>query len=527
MEALLVLFEVVRLLLRLALAYACYHFLRSALLARREPPRPEPIDAALPGELPSVTVQLPMRNEYYVAERAIDAACALDWPRDRLEIQVLDDSDDQSRELVRRIVERHVARGVPLRLITRPAPSGYKAGALNEGLRQSHGELVAIFDADSMPPPDFLRRIVPGFADPRVGAVQGRWEFTNRDESLVARVQSSVLDGMFVVDQHVRSMEGLPLQFNGTSGVWRRRCLEEVGGWNEESITEDLDLSVRAQLAGWRIVHRRDLAVPTELPASMAAFRSQQRRWCNGSAQALRQLAGRVIRSPLSWHARLALLMQLGRHAIYPPILISVLSAPGTTLFGLPYLVDYGAANLLLLAVVLVALLAHHLAAQRYLRQPARRLLHVPLIIPLVVGVSLRYTISLVSGLLFRGGPFVRTPKPGAAVAGGPVYTPPWDPLAIGEVLIGAAYLGCAVLTMLARFRIYGVLFFGVAAGFLWVGLGSLWPGSARGLSDPGSPPPEPPGDGRTGGPAPETPPPGSGASAASESGPGRPGADR
>jgi hypothetical protein len=187
-----------------------------------------------------------------------------------------------------------------------------------------------------------------------------------------------------------------------------------------------------------------------------------------------------VLRAPLPWPARLALLLQLGRHVIYLPILVSVLSAPGTTLFGLPYLVDYGAANLLLLAVVLIALLGYHLVALRYLRQPLRRLLYVPLIIPLVVGVSLRYTISLVSGLFRRGGEFVRTPKLGAAAAGGPIYTPPRDPLAIAEVIIGAAYVACAALALLSRARVYGVLFLGVGAGFLWVGLGSAWPTSSR-----------------------------------------------
>lgn len=483
--AFLVIFEVLRLCLRLMLVFSSYHFLSLALRAARGL-RAERGDLPEAPQLPLVTVQIPMRNEYYVAERVIRRICALEYPRDRLEIQVLDDSDDESREIVRRCVEDLAAQGQPITLITRDEPRGYKAGALNEGLRRARGEYVAIFDADSLPPPDFLTETLPFFADPRVGLVQVRWEFINRGETLLTRLQSMILDGLFALDQHVKAGAGLPLQFNGTSGIWRKRCLEEAGPWSEDALTEDADLSFRAQVKGWQLVHHRDYAVPTELPRNMASFRTQQKRWATGSAQVLRRMAGQVLRSTLPWSAKLTMLLHMFRHVIFLLIFLSCVAAPGTTLFRMPFLVNYGAVpNLLMLLLLAGSLLVYHVAALRVTGQPWHRAALSPLVIPLLLGMSFIYSISFLRGLLFRGGEFVRTPKRGGTEldlrSAGPRYRSRRDPLALLEVLFGLTYGLFSFLLLRHGVYIHGTLFGGVAASFLWVGLGSLLARTPRG----------------------------------------------
>jgi cellulose synthase/poly-beta-1,6-N-acetylglucosamine synthase-like glycosyltransferase len=326
-----------------------------------------------------------------------------------------------------------------------------------------------------------LHETLPYFTDSRVGLVQVRWEFVNRGETLLTRLQSMILDGLFALDQHVKAGSGLPLQFNGTSGIWRRRCLEEAGPWREDALTEDADLSFRAQVKGWRLVHRRDYVVPTELPRNMASFRTQQKRWAAGSGQVLRRLAGQVLRSPLAWSAKLTMLLHMFRHVIFVLIFLSCIAAPGTTLFRMPFLVNYGAVpNLSMLLILTGSLFVYHAAALRVTGRPWHRAALSPLVIPLLLGMSFIYSISFLRGLLLGGGEFVRTPKRGDAEsdqrADGPRYRSRRDPVALLEVLLGLAYgLFCSLLLDHGIY-IYGVLFGGVAGSFLWVGLGSLLP---------------------------------------------------
>ncbi len=248
---------------------------------------------------PRVTVQLPIYNELYVAERLIEAAARLDYPRPLLEIQVLDDSTDETAALVRGAVERLRAQGLNIAHLHRAHRDGFKAGALGAGLARAHGEFLAIFDADFIPPRDFLKRTLPHFQDARIAFVQTRWGYINRDYSLLTHLQSLAIDAHFVVEQFARARSGYWFNFNGTAGVWRRAALEEAGGWTADTLTEDLDVSYRAFLRGWRAVYLRDVVVPGELPVSFSAYRRQQHRWARGSMEVARKLLPQVWRASI------------------------------------------------------------------------------------------------------------------------------------------------------------------------------------------------------------------------------------
>ncbi len=249
--------------------------------------------------MPFVTVQLPLYNERFVVEGLIEAVCRLDYPREMLEIQVLDDSTDATTEIARAQIARLASLGAPIRLIHRDSREGYKAGALRAGLEQAQGELIAVFDADFLPAPDFLRRITPYFADPSIGCVQARWSYRNRDESLLTRVQGMLLDGHFLIEQVARSRSGRFFNFNGTAGVLRRQMIEDAGGWQMDTLTEDTDLSYRGQLAGWRMLYLPEMTVESELPQDMASFQAQQARWAKGLVQTGMKLCAPLRRARL------------------------------------------------------------------------------------------------------------------------------------------------------------------------------------------------------------------------------------
>ena len=265
-----------------------------------------------------MTVQLPLYNERCVVERLLDAVGALDYPADRLEIQVLDDSTDETSALAAAAVERLRARGLAVAHLRRAHRRGFKAGALAAGLEAARGELIAVFDADFVPPPGFLTATVPSFADPAVGMVQARWEHLNREASLLTRVQALLLDGHFAVEHRARHVAGCFFNFNGTAGIWRRQAIADAGGWAHDTLTEDLDLSYRAQLAGWRFVYLPDVAVPAELPADAASFKAQQRRWAKGSLQTARKVLPRLLAARLPWRVKLEACAHLTANLSYP-----------------------------------------------------------------------------------------------------------------------------------------------------------------------------------------------------------------
>jgi len=284
--------------------------------SRRTPPRYEPATEIL--EYPRVLVQLPAFNEGMLIERAIRAA-AMDWPRDRLSIQVLDDSTDGSEAISGRIAEEIRRTGVDISVIHRRDRAGFKAGALANGLLRDDSPFIAIFDADFVPPADFLKRTVPVLmTDRELAFVQARWEHLNAGENMLTRAQAVMLDAHFGVEQSVRSATGMVLPFNGTCGVWRREAIEDAGGWTADTLTEDLDLSVRAHLAGWRAAYVPQVAAPGELPTTLAAWRTQQHRWNKGFAQVARKLLPAVWRSNLRPLFKLALTLEVGQSLFCP-----------------------------------------------------------------------------------------------------------------------------------------------------------------------------------------------------------------
>src|SRR5581483_1683616 len=260
----------------------------------REPKAGAPLDP-----LPVVTIQLPLYNEMYVADRLIDAVCRIDYPREKLEIQVLDDSIDETRSIAGAAVRRWSEQGVDIKYYHRTDRTGFKAGALEAGLKVATGEYVGIFDADFIPTTDFLMRLMPHFASPKVGMVQARWGHINADYSLLTKIQAILLDGHFVLEHGGRHRGGRFFNFNGTAGVWRRTAIEDAGGWQHDTLTEDLDLSYRAQLRGWQFVFVPQLIAPAEVPVEMNGFKSQQHRWAKGSIQTCRKLLPTILRSNL------------------------------------------------------------------------------------------------------------------------------------------------------------------------------------------------------------------------------------
>lgn len=421
--------------------------------------RPGPPDA-----WPVVTVQLPLFNERFVAARLLDACASLDYPAGRLELQVLDDSTDETAEVVAERVAYWRRRGVDVVHVRRRGREGYKAGALANGLSFARGDLVAVFDADFVPPPDFLRHLVPHFDAPDVGLVQARWEHRNADASVLTRVQAALLDAHFVIEQGVRYGAGCFMSFNGTAGVWRRACIDDAGGWRADTLTEDLDLSYRAQLRGWRFRFAPDLGVPADLPASAAAWRRQQFRWTKGTAETARLLLRRLWASPLSLRTRLQGALHLTGFLVYPAILTAaLLHAPLLAAHALGRGVSdayLGALGLGLFAFAGMAL-AHGFAQRALHPDWRRRMRGFPWVLAASMGLAASNTWAAAEALLGRRSPFVRTPK-GYALAGG-------VPIA-GAVLTAYAVFGLGVLVAAGAWAAVPFQAL-VAAGFGFVSL--------------------------------------------------------
>ncbi|MCS6963622.1 glycosyltransferase [Thermoflexus sp.] len=377
--------------------------------------RRRPIPRVEPRNWPRVTVQLPIYNEGGVVERLLGAVVALDYPRDRLEIQVLDDSTDETAQRVQRQVAYYQSLGHPIELLRRPHRNGYKAGALAYGLQRARGEFIAIFDADFVPPPDFLKRMIPVLlADPSIGAVQARWSHLNAQASWITRIQALMLDAHFIVDQAARSAAGLPVNFNGSAGVWRREAIEAAGGWEGDTLTEDLDLSYRAQLAGWRLVFVPDVDVPGEVPPSLQAFKRQQFRWAKGTTQTFRKLIGRILVSRWPWWKRLVALFHLGGYftnllgvlllLLWGPLLRHAAERPKwTVILGLG-----------LLAIPLM----YGLGQQALYPDWPRRVWAIPLLFLVGTGLTLNNTRAILEALLGYPSEFIRTPKGERAMDG-------------------------------------------------------------------------------------------------------------
>ena len=368
-------------------------------------------------ELPVVTVQLPIYNEATVVARLLRAAAALDYPKDRLEIQVLDDSTDETRSIAGELVESMQAEGIDAVYVRRPTRHGYKAGALDYGLSRARGELIAIFDADFVPQPGFLRDVVGHFADPRIGMVQTRWGHMNRDHGLLTSVQALMLDGHHLVENRARFAAGCMFNFSGTGGIWRRTAIDDAGGWEHDTLTEDLDLSYRAQLAGWRFVYREDVVTPAELPEEMSAFRAQQYRWAKGTVQTARKLLKRVIAAPLSPMHRLEACFHLLPHFAYPlTVLLSVLLLPALLLMPATDLVSMLLIDLPLCVGATGSIATFYAMAEHAQgRSVWFALRKLPALIALGAGLAPHVSKAVLEGMRSMSGEFVRTPKRGTA----------------------------------------------------------------------------------------------------------------
>ncbi len=374
-----------------------------------------------PAVWPSVTVQLPIYNERYVARRLLEAVGGLDYPADRLEIQVLDDSSDETTTILAETVRTLASLGLNVVHLRRPRRHGFKAGALAAGLKEASGEFIAIFDADFVPPSDFLRRTLPHFADPSVAVVQTRWGHLNRDFSLLTMAQGLGIDGHFAVEQAARHRAGLFLNFNGTAGVWRRIAIDDAGGWTHDTLTEDLDLSYRAQLRGWRIEYRPEIVCPAELPVLVSGFKTQQRRWARGSIQTAVKLLPRVMTSPHSVWVKYQAAIHLTYYLIHPlMLLIVVLSTP--LLLARPLA---PAPPLLAVVGLLFGLAAAGPGCMLVYAQCVlgpgwvARAARLPTILVVGVGVAWSTSHAALGGFWSRGDAFVRTPKFGIGPEGG------------------------------------------------------------------------------------------------------------
>jgi cellulose synthase/poly-beta-1,6-N-acetylglucosamine synthase-like glycosyltransferase len=363
-------------------------------------------------DLPRVTVQLPLYNELYVAERLIDSACALDYPAHLLEIQVLDDSTDETLELTRRVAAAWRDRGVDVVHLHRSDRTGYKAGALAYGCARAHGEFLAVFDADFVIPRDFLRRTIPHFADPKVGVVQTRWTHLNENYSLLTRATAFGLDGQFVVEQPARSWGGLFLTFNGTAGVLRAECVRAAGGWHHDTLTEDLDLSYRAQILGWKIKYDGAITCDSEIPADIHGLKAQQFRWTKGTQETARKILPLLWGSDVSTWLKLQGTIHLLGNSVYPFMLAIGLLNPLLVVAARTAHVQLLWPLSVYFMASLYGTFAYYAMAQRAVHTDwRRRLLSFPLFMAASIGLSVNNARAAVLGLRRKASPFVRTPK--------------------------------------------------------------------------------------------------------------------
>ncbi len=429
-------------------------------------------DLRLSPDLPVITTQIPVYNEFNVVERAIRAACALTYPADRHEIQILDDSTDATRGLIDRVVRECRAAGHCIEVIRRPTREGYKAGALAVGLSRARGELIAIFDADFVPRADFLLRLLPFFLDDsEVGLAQARWGHLNDRHSLLTLAQSIGIDGHFMVEQSARAGNGLFLNFNGTAGIWRKAAIEAAGGWEWDTLTEDMDLSYRMQLVGWKALYLSDVVVPAEIPETLAALKNQQFRWAKGSIQTARKILPRVLRARLPLLLKVEAFFHLTHYLVHPLMLTLALLA-------LPVLLTFTPLAAPLLYWILVPLFLLSMAAPSTLYWTSQRaahadwrnrLLYLPVLVLLGVGLAAYNSRAVVEALLGRPSEFVRTPKRGEREAVQYRARVPWG--ALPELGLGI-YCSFSLTAYWQQGRFFVGPFLAIyALGFLSVGL--------------------------------------------------------
>ena len=424
---------------------------------------------------PMVTIQLPIYNERYVIKRLIESVCRFDYPRELLEIQILDDSTDDTIDIAKSVADQMKQQGFDIVYIHRDSRVGYKAGALKEGLKCAKGELVAIFDADFMPHPSFLKETIPYFTDSKIGMLQTRWGHINSDYSLLTRAQSMGIDGHFGVEQASRAWNGFFMNFNGTAGIWRKETIEDAGGWQADTLTEDLDLSYRAQLAGWKLKFVSDIVCPAEVPVTINAFKSQQHRWAKGSIQTAKKNLGRLFKSDVSYLVKLQAFLHLTHYMVHPMMLLVVLTS-------IPMLYSQSFFDSLAFPIMIFTLLclatcgpsSMYLYSQRVLYYDWKsRIKILPFLMCLGTGIAVNNTKAVLEAFLNRKSGFIRTPKYGIKKRednwSSKKYSIPLNAISMLEFFLGLYSLSGLVLFLFFSKYLVSPFLFIYTSGFFYV----------------------------------------------------------
>jgi cellulose synthase/poly-beta-1,6-N-acetylglucosamine synthase-like glycosyltransferase len=439
---------------------------------------PQPVGTL--DRLPKVTVQLPVFNEMYVVDRLVQAVCRIDYPKELLEIQVLDDSTDETQRIAELAVQRYAQQGFDIRYLHRTDRTGFKAGALEAGMRQATGEFIAIFDADFTPTADFLQRCLPHFADPTVAVVQARWGHINENYSVLTKVQGMMLDGHFILEHGPRFLSGRFWNFNGTAGMWRRQAIADAGGWEHDTLTEDMDLSYRAQMRGWRFVFLRNLVQPAELPVEMNGFKSQQHRWAKGATQVCRKMLPTILQSDLPLHIKAEAFFHLtGNFTFLLMVALSLLMFPAMVIRY-----NMGWYEMLLIDVPMFfaatwGVCDFYIVSQREIHEDwAKRMKYLPVLMSIGIGLSVNNGRAVLEGLLNRQSEFSRTPKYGIESGADEWVSKKYRQSVLLQPLIELGlglYFTATVFYALAN-GIYGTVPFLVMFqfGFLYTGLMSV-----------------------------------------------------
>ncbi len=433
--------------------YGFHRYLLVFLYYRNRRKVPKPLGHF--DDLPRVTVQLPMYNEQFVARRIITKTCHIDYPRDKLQIQVLDDSTDQTEQIAREAVREARAAGVDIEYIRRDNRSGYKAGALANGLDRATGQFITIFDADFTPNPDILMRSIHYFTNPKVAMVQTRWEHLNRNSNLLTRIQAMLLDGHFAIEHVARNRSDRFMSFNGTAGTWRRSAIDDAGGWQHDTLTEDLDLSYRAQLRGWKFIFLPELTAPAELPPEMNAFKAQQFRWTKGGVQTAIKLLPRVFLSKVPLKVKIEAFFHLTCFSMhlymlflvgmmFPAIYMQTVPLDGGSFWGAVF-------NMSVFALATLSAAVFYVASQYELFGDWRTAVkYLPVLMAIGVGLCVSNTKAILEGIFGKDSEFIRTPKYGDAGIAPPVALRPkkrlrWLVVPLAELAMGLYVTICAV----------------------------------------------------------------------------------
>ncbi len=428
------------------------------------------------GEFPRVTIQLPIYNEHVVAERLIDSACRIDWPKDKLEIQVLDDSTDHTTQITKATVEKWRALGFCINRIHRTDRKGYKAGALREALEKATGEFIAIFDADFIPEEDFLHRAIPHFSQNEIGMVQTRWGYLNEDYSLLTKTQAIGLNGHFVIQQLARSRAGFFINFNGTGGIWRQSCIRDAGNWHDDTLTEDLDLSYRAQLKGWKFVYLNDVVSPGELPIGIHALKTQQFRWTKGSVETAKKIIPKIIRSELPMWTKIQSLFHLTANFSYIFVLVSCLLNS-----SILFLTNDGRFNAILdimtvFVLSIVGLFVFYFYSERTINPNwKKKMILLPVFMMGSVGLSVSNAKAVWEGIFNIKSSFIRTPKWGLLTAKKPTrfHGVSMDGLFWAELVI-VVFMTIALIAGIRNYYLEKANFIGMIFFNIWILTGFL-----------------------------------------------------